>query len=957
MKRYIQFLLLLIALNPTLSKAYSTDPDCVPPPDVSGYTYIAGDVDLTGGERMDGDFYIDGSLSMSGRSFIIGNIYVTDGIVTGNAVVYGDVYSENLVDERGNGRINGKNCSNGEPIAPPPQPGVCEIPGWESYDVINGDYVLNEGDSFPGNLHVTGSVTLKASSVGSGNIYALGDIIVEAGTDTRPTVFSGRLNTEGCLSIATTNTSISGTQCSTSTCTPPTDDYQFEIITLPDALTCEPHSVRVNVKDTSGNLIEDYDSLMSISTTPARGTWSRLAGNGTLTDSGNMDGLATYQFVTADKGSVELGLYNPTVGQVEVSVTGGAVISDQASINFHKSLIKTQLSCIDTVNGYCVNTANLPFSLQLSAVKENEETTLCEAYSPSNIAFWSEYILPTSPVGKSVEIDLQAIGKSQVNATPIGISFVNGMATVAGNYPDAGQIIIHAQDGDNSEIVGQAELIVNPLQLQINSVNNNPAEVSGYDPVNDNGFIRAAVRSHSNLVDVDTFDVTVKAVIDCSNDTGSHCATSGNGPNNPKAPSFSNEVTLLPSLVFPNGASASLGKVHSQTGANQLTELMVGGELTYADLSYDEVGVLGLQATSVDYIQATNDISGSEVKEIGRFYPAYIAYDNYNFTEGCNDFTYMTKGETNDIPFDESAVTLNYVMQAKAQASAGETERITVNYDAGLSYPVAADIDFSDSAYSAFSSVDLSARIIPASYYDHTQWLSGVYTVTALKLGLQKILGSADGPYFENMPADSTINDQVDYYIQLTGKDGEKLQTNATLTCTSDRCRLPADNTLSSLGDFAYGRLLAGNGHGSEFQSIRTLIEATYFNGLQFEPFQRDSCTTIVEAQLSAIPTLISDEVAVGSGKTKLSILNSPLIAGKAYLQFSAPNSRGKLDYFIRLKDLSSASLYAPWLLDYGNEVKCPDESGILKDCISGYVEFGLFRGNDRIIYRLQTFD
>ena len=39
------------------------------------------------------------------------------------------------------------------------------------------------------------------------------------------------------------------------------------------------------------------------------------------------------------------------------------------------------------------------------------------------------------------------------------------------------------------------------------------------------------------------------------------------------------------------------------------------------------------------------------------------------------------------------------------------------------------------------------------------------------------------------------------------------------------------------------------------------------------------------------------------------------------------------------------------------NSVACPESTSADKECISGALQLGLFRSNERIIYRLQTFD
>lgn len=801
-------------------------------------------------------------------------------------------------------------------------------------DPNNLTLILNKGVQIGTNWN-------NSHAVINGSIYVNGDLRLSNNIQ-----INGRVATEN-LTMQSNARITNSTSCRSL----PTNDYYFELVTSTDALTCEAHSLQVNVKNSEDDSLRtDYQGEITLSTNLNIGTWSLSSGEGSFSSTGN--GAASYQFVASDQGSAQFALSNQETGDLVVSVTDGTMDAESETITFYSALIKTELSCIETINGYCRNTANLPFSLTLTALKEDDESTLCKSYNPSGIKFWSEYINPSVTAGTALSIDQQLVAKTENDASAIALTFVDGATTVSANYPDAGQIEIHVKDNDSENIIGQAELIVNPLALKIESVSANPAEETGYNASTGSGFQRAAVRSHSRLVDVDTFDINVTAVIYCDDNT-----TSSNCRDSDKAASFNNEITLSPSLIFPTGDGALLGTVHSEEGANKLTLTMTGGELTYSDLSYDEVGVLGLQAKSVDYIQSTNDIDSSKVKKIGRFYPAYIAYGDHGFSSGCGDFTYMSEGLSSDIPLSGSASTLSYVMQAKAQASQGETEKITVNYDDGLGYPVAPTANFSDSAYSKNSSVDLTSRILPSRYYDETQWQAGIYTVSGLTMGLQKSLISVDGPYFSSMPKETAINDQLEYYITLTGSDGEKLQSDMDNVCSGDKCRLPADQDLSSLGDFAYGRLQAGNGLGSEYQPIRTLIEATYFNGSEFVALEDDNCTTLLNEQMSATPSMnASNQIIVGSGTSTLSILDETLNNGKGYLQFSAPESRGTLNYFIRLKSLSDPSRYTPWLLDSGNNVTCPDETGGLTDCISGNVEFGLFRGNDRIIYRKQTY-
>lgn len=724
------------------------------------------------------------------------------------------------------------------------------------------------------------------------------------------------------------------------------DLFQLEVVTSPDALTCEPHPLAVNITNTEGE--DFYTGKIALTSDSENVTWQLVEGEGEL--SASIGGQASYQFFRQDQGHAKFSLSNSNAETVTISVSGEGLEAQTSEITFHSALIKTELSC--TANGgHCINIANQPFDLTLTAIKQDPDSLLCKSYDPVAIGFWSEYVTPSVTAGTAVEIDQQAISGSEQYLTPIPLSFVEGVAQVKANYPDSGQINIHVKDVSNEAITGQAGLIVNPHALYIDAISDNPAESNSYDATKGKGFMSAAIRNDNSIFDAVRFDVTVRAIIDCSDDPLEHCKNNIH----PSAPSFSHNVTLQPSLVFPE--KGRLGNVYAQEGINALDAQMYAGEVNYNGLTYDEVGVLGLQAVSEDYIQAGNDLNASSIKKVGRFYPAYIAYGDHSVSSGCDDFTYMAADDSMQ-PFSQSSANLSYTLQAKAYALLEANAPTTQNYDHLLGYPVAQD--FNDRAYSQHRLQDLSARIIPHDYYDQQKWSSGVYMVNAQSIGVQKSAAAADGPYFSSLPLDSDVNDQIAYYIQLTGQDGEKIQHNGTLSCTADACRLPKNTNLSSLGDFAYGRLLAGNGHGNEHKPINTLLETHYFNGEAFTPFTRDRCTAITRAQMMTRPAMNDvGESALdsGVGVTQLSIVNSPLLEGKGYVQFSAPQARGGVDYLIRLQDEENEQQYTPWLLDSGNRVSCTTEGGGLDECISGRVQFGLFRGNDRIIYRKQTFN
>lgn len=791
----------------------------------------------------------------------------------------------------------------------------------ERIDQLNG--ILSNNSTSRFFVIVNEGFSINSSGSLNASLYSTGNILLGVSLHLNGQVTAQNLTLQGSVKIQS-NLICGDPQ-------PPVGSNQFIIETGSNALTCEAHPVTLKVLDSNGLPDTNYIGTVNLSVTDTAlnsgiGDWSMSSDNGRLTNNGN--GNASYEFNGTEAGMVTLQLSVSTVSEVSVSMSQDALSAEPAIIDFQSSLIKVEKCSVPaTSNLDCLNTdadpaiANRPFKLKLTAMK-SDETQTCINYDPDNIAFWSEY--KSIHNNKVVTIDGNDLGTDLGSAIQLPLAFSAGVATVTANYPDAGKIQINVQDTGVDEISGSIESIINPLKLVIDGVvgreRNNDGRTNGP------GLVRASVPDYTDL-QVDTFDMTVKAIIDCT--TSGVSGNCGDGINT-IAKSFTNKINLIISLI----GDYELGNLAYE---DNLEVDLSDGQFTYTDLAYSEAGTFGAEIESEDYLITGNNITTDTVETIGYFYPDYLTWESYQLIATCNnDFSYL----------GQQSAELSYTLRANNQAA---SPSVTVNYDDSRGYPVAPTDNFSNSVFAG--TTELTSRLLLAPYYDQENWSLGNYIIPPQLVGIDRNTNlegayTPDGPYFVN-------DNPAEYWIALQGVDGEKIKDVANNTsCSETSC------ALGNLGDLVYGRLQAGNSHGSEFEPIRAMIEATYFDGEEFVLFNRDDCTTLLNEQLSTTPEKNgNNEIVVGNSSTSLSILNSPLISGKGYLQFTAPDDRGTVDYFIRLKDLADSGLYAPWLLDSSNAVTCPDETGILTDCISGQVNFGLFRGNDRIIYRMQTFD
>lgn len=807
---------------------------------------------------------------------------------------------------------------------------------------ISGQYNLDgRGELFIGS---NGIINFNNSGQFKGDFYSNGNILMSGNSN-----IVGRISGEN---VSINNASITNTyQCNGQ---PPSDNYAFTFDgTQSNALTCQPHVVNIQVK-LDDEVETSYSKLVNLSTSTNLGDWSAMASNnGVLDNLAEGNGNATYKFENADNGAIELGLAHTESGlvQVEVSNVDATATYD---INFATAVIKAEFSCNNYVEANCINIANRPFDLTLTAIKENDDTRLCESYDPVAIDFWSDYINPNPASGRAVAIDGTDIGKSLTDVTAIDVAFSGGVATLSGNYPDAGKIKVNVRDSNQQETKGSAEVVLNPHQLVVDQLTENIRNIQPGRKSSTDGFIRASVADYSDL-QVDTFDAQVIAIMDCtSTGTSSNC---GNANSANITPSFTNNIELENSFFEPvAGTPGNLQYNNSDDDLAKFEVLMEAGRFTYRDLAYDEVGSIKLQVKSQDYLDITgNNIAASSTTEVGRFYPDYLAYGHFNAIPaygGSSGFTYM----------DQQQIKLSYVLQASAQS---KSLKVTSNYDQSIGYPVALD---SSAEIEDKQAISLTDRLLTEPAYLPSNWNEGIYQVVAgqeYNVGLARpatVLGrpNPDGPYFNDLAINN--GNIVNYYFSVVGLDGEQLQPiDLNETCHAEYC------LFGDLGDIAYGRILAENTHGSEYVALRAPIKATYFDGNGFPVFTRDQYSTFTFPQLATSPAKNSDaEVTItdsngNSGVTTVSV--SPgvttLTDGVGYIHFSAPSNeiRGSLKYFVEYESI------APWLLDADNRVNC--EGGPNIDCpsnnvphyIGGSAQFGLFRGNDRIIYRMQTFD
>ncbi|MCE2596045.1 H-type lectin domain-containing protein [Motilimonas cestriensis] len=777
----------------------------------------------------------------------------------------------------------------------------------------------------------------------------------------------------------------------------------LEMITEVDALTCEAHSIKVRaLKD--GRLNTLYTGLVQLSTSSNLGRWQLVDGAGTLLPNPTLDnGLASYQFVTGDSGEVELSLFHQQGGSVTVTaenISNGTLAS--ANVDFRP--YGYQIDAVDRSGPGAgqYHYSNKPFQVTLTAVGKDPNTGSCgviaEYTGDQQVKLWSSYDAPAQVAGTSVEINRQTIAKDALNAVEQTINFTSGVsAPITVNYPDAGRILLSARDdvglgaptiGVDDEIIQGGQLFTfSPRLLRVKTdsvigyLRDGSNETSVANGVaTDDGFIRAALPpdgiDFTTQRSYDTFELKVDALIDCSDDPNNHCATQ------PIARSFYHELQLSHDVILPT--SPLLGDV-TLSGRNISSERypMQPAELGSAHiqhLAWSEVGNLSLQVDARDYLndslaQLATPITAA-TQQIGRFFPAFLLADSMLALPACQagGFSYL----------DQQAIALSLTLSAYNQ---GVSPNVVSNYDTAKGYPTASDTnqnwDWSvANNASVLVQADSSSRLMINSH--PFEWLSGQFRLSAEPIGLAKLNPhGVDGPFVSEAPFS-----QAALQLAVMGKDGEQLQQDANTLCNNGGAAGVCE--LGNLGSIYYGRLAAQSRHGSELADLRVPLVLERYNGSQFEPNTLDSCTALTYQPAASIPVAefnwavdSNDDGSLNQGgnetpipiankSSAIKMLNAQGVNGEMNMLFGAPLARGQFSYAIDLNPASGNTLC--WLrFDWsgsgeitnscgtGNSNSCSDEmiSGVTSarsnDCARGEVTFGLYRGNDRIIYRLEV--
>ncbi|MBB6522350.1 DUF6701 domain-containing protein [Pseudoteredinibacter isoporae] len=691
-----------------------------------------------------------------------------------------------------------------------------------------------------------------------------------------------------------------------------------------NASVCEPNRITISMLDADGNVINDFEGIIDISTSTSHGNWSMVSPNGRLTAGWPDIGRASYQFEASDQGRVELLLSNEHAETLTVRVDerDGPTRLVSQSIRYAENTF---------VLAYPENhkrdvIAYRGHEITLSVVKRDEisgECGIAESYQADDVelrlAMQSGDTMAKTPVfiidGQSYEI-----GSAFQN---VPVTFTNGVAQFQLFTRDVGRFTLSARDQSKAfsseTLLGDSgDLLSRPFALWLN-IPENPAALSHsgevFNAAGSDFHLQAAAVGWQASDDLDNDGVADGHAVPGSR-------TRAYLGDNALLHSFSKEghpasVQLKAQSMIPLIVSH-----HDLTG-DVILEDFENGYLSSANIRYSNIGVMEIEAHIYggSYLGAdsvtTNKIQGRS-GAIGRFIPSYFSISETEVIPACPDAGFSH---------------LNQDFSVKANLRAMNAQgRVLDVYEGSF-----AKLDDEHRGQVNFQAAGLPGRLLKDT---ETLVFNQGHAPYRGVLRLQRS-AAPDGPWRD-----------VQLGINIQDDDGVGIKpSQLNLDLDTDNGS-DYDHFLLGISDFYFSRLNLPDAHGPENRDLFSQLQIESWQGNSFQLNHKDSCSQLARGdiqyvQSGALSIDSNRTVSVGAGNSTASFRSLEqafvnFVGGDAGQVFSAPGlgNRGLVEVDIDLANY-------PWLqFDWNQDGEYSDSR-----LPRAHFRFGATRGHDRVVY------
>jgi MSHA biogenesis protein MshQ len=730
----------------------------------------------------------------------------------------------------------------------------------------------------------------------------------------------------------------------------------FQLEVPASASVCAPISATLTAYDTTGSVMTGYEGQVSLSTSSGHGRWSSQTGGGALVPAPDDtdDGMATYQFAQADAGEVELVFSNTHADTLTITAWDQAA---DVSVTSSPIAFAENAFFIESSDGLGDDLiAGRTHAYDVSLLKRGTDGQECDVAvdyeGVHGLKAWLDRETE-DPGGQAPQLDsseasLATTPSTQPSSNNFSVRFTEGVGSFTLTPPDVGRYTLNflddtsgfAQDVNGNPIPiisasANAPWTARPFAISVEAVDN-PGATDATGPV-----YRVAGEDFTLRVGGRLYDSSDDGNGDGVADTGANLMDNG------LAPSFGVEgekVILNHQLIAPDPANAP-GQL---TGPDIQAADYSNGLAERSGFQFDEVGIIELSGAIEDgnYLSAgaarTSRITIAN-GPVGRFRPAWfeVAVDPGTFssvplatsrTTCTTARSWVYTGE----PF-------SWGVPAEVTITPKNLNGSTIENYAGTPFQL---MDQNDLSFDPFPVADSAANGADGAP------LQLEATLAAASLGAG---GGGDLLYTfaagDEFRYPKSLNARVPEFTPQPVMSLSDIADDDGVTVADPATDLPREFTPSAAFEIRYGRVALENSYGPENQELAIPLTAEVYTSSGFAPHADETCWFYDLAEDTAVD--YSNSVLNSSQTSVVEVSDTELTLVNARPQVSGSN-----DYRLRLSASGQAEspnqqgVYVEldagpdWLKDYWDA----DNPNTLVNPYA-WATFGVYRGNDRIIY------
>lgn len=744
--------------------------------------------------------------------------------------------------------------------------------------------------------------------------------------------------------------------------TSPTLNYSIEITPVNDfSLQCENPQFTFTVKDSNtGNVVTDYSGTISV-TLPSGITVEDV-------DRGSEAGGNNY---FTDGGILILALSSSQLGQFTVSgeLDSGETDSSQLYVAPYKFSVNT----VNAIAG-----RDTSFTLNALACNDDSPTTVSGYQGTKNLTISNPTLEdPTSAEGGNPGT-LTIKNQSGASATTnLDFDFSSGTASGSINYTESGSISFKVTDPaftcpSGFDCKAEDDEEWNGLQGIVN-INSRPWTFAICDP--DGSAMDGTSSSGTKFKSAGSlFNLNVKPIVYQSGgalsgevDVASYCSASVTNnfyvTNGPVATVYLKGVLSTPS----SGRIGSGSNFLSSAGDTKHHYQKVSGEdyYSFSDLRWDEVGSLKVTADigSANYLGMSVNRG---YRNVGRFYPANLSILNSTdlfLQNGKAIWTYAS--DHDNFAYMSQPVAHNFIVQANsATGSATQNYGLFANdHIVKLDYMAIAqtgtgtvwnDIDSSGDEQRLKSG---DTYLWEGSHWGKTLGIESAQlsvAITDFEFEKKQVSPAAnytserDGPYSDSTTKKSLfglkVSDKVDDVDFATLDFGSELEGEA----------VHLGKKFDSQPLFLYGRMTLQDVGGNQNLTLSVPLKTEYWDGSNFVTNDDDDGSDFNPAYYCREQIWRDGS---GSSNASFSSSETEVEDGKSdTLSAQHAESREQVRLWLRQQASLPSGVEASRCFSSGTVINQPwlryNWRGLGDEDPSAVITFGVYRGNDRVIFR-----